>query len=434
MALITGIEKFVFLSSIGEPGDKRRTCPKKIMIPRIFYGWWIVLACFFISFYVGAILFFGVTAFIEPIVKEFGWSYTQISFAVSLRGLEMGIFSPFVGYLVDRFGSRKLILCGVFSVGLGLLLLSFTGSLLFFYSCFLILGFGGGGCTAVVIMTAVANWFRRNVGKALGFASAGFGASGLLIPLIVWLIANYQWRTTLVLLALGMWAVGIPLSFIIRDKPEAYGILPDGESPEETKATAGEGIPKRGISFREALRNRVFLYLNFAEAMRMILVAGVITHVMPYLTSVGISRATAGWIVAAIPLTSIIGRLGYGWMGDRFDKRRVYALCLGMMGLGMVAFSYVHVPFVMVFFLFLFPPSFGGSMVLRGALLQEYFGRDIFGKVLGTIMGAASVGGIIGPTLAGWVFDTWGGYQSLWFFFAGLMVLATFLILRMKTR
>jgi MFS family permease len=404
------------------------------MTPIIFYGWWIVLACFFISFYVGAILFFGVTAFIEPIVQEFGWSYTQVSFAVSLRGLEMGIFAPFVGYLVDRFGSRILILCGVLTVGLGLLLLSFTGSLLVFYICFLVMGFGGGGCTAVVIMAAVANWFRRNVGKALGVASAGFGASGLLIPLIVWLIATFQWRTTLILLALGMWGIGIPLSFIFRDKPEAYGILPDGGSLQEGKAAGGEGSPKSGISFREALRNRVFLYLNIAEALRMILVSGVVTHVMPYLTSVGMSRTAAGWIVAAIPLTSIIGRLGYGWMGDRFDKKHVYALSLGMMGLGMVAFSYIHVPSMMYLFLFLFPPGFGGSMVLRGAFLQEYFGRDIFGKVLGTIMGSASVGGILGPTVAGWVFDTWNRYQLLWLAFAGLMVLATILILRMKVR
>ena len=78
-------------------------------------------------------------------------------------------------------------------------------------------------------MTAVGNWFKKNIGVALGFLSAGFGASGLLIPLIVWLIEVVHWRTTLILLGLGMWVIGIPLSFVVRDKPETYGYLPDGE-------------------------------------------------------------------------------------------------------------------------------------------------------------------------------------------------------------
>ncbi len=86
---------------------------------RIFYGWWIVLAGFMISLYVGSVVFFGLTAFVEPIIHEFGWSYTQVSFASSLRGLEMGLFAPVVGFLVDRFGSRKLVFLGIIVIGFG---------------------------------------------------------------------------------------------------------------------------------------------------------------------------------------------------------------------------------------------------------------------------------------------------------------------------
>ncbi|MBW2673767.1 MAG: MFS transporter [Deltaproteobacteria bacterium] len=157
---------------------------------RIFYGWWIVGACFFIAFYVAGVLFYGFTIFFEPLVKEFGWSYTQVSFASSLRGMEMGIISPLIGFLVDRFGSRKLILIGVITVGLGLILMGFTQSLFMFYGAMVFVAFGGGGCTSVVTMTAVARWFRKNIGKALGIMSAGFGASGLMVPLIVWLVLS----------------------------------------------------------------------------------------------------------------------------------------------------------------------------------------------------------------------------------------------------
>ncbi|UCG67043.1 MAG: MFS transporter, partial [Deltaproteobacteria bacterium] len=163
------------------------------MIKKIFYGWWIVLACSLIVLYVAGIIQYGFTAFFEPIREEFGWSYTQISLAASLRGLEMGIFAPLVGFLVDRFGPRKLMVWGTITVGFGLIVLSFTHSLAMFYAAFLLLAFGAGGCTSLVTMTAVANWFRKKVGLALGVLGSGIGVSGLMVLLIVGLIDLYQW-------------------------------------------------------------------------------------------------------------------------------------------------------------------------------------------------------------------------------------------------
>jgi MFS family permease len=402
------------------------------MIIRIFYGWWIVLACFFIGLYVGGVVFYGFTAFFEPIREEFGWSYTQISFAASLRGLEMGFIAPLVGFLVDRFGSRKLILYGTITVGIGLIFLSVTQSLAMFYGSFLLVAFGAGGCTVVVTMSTVANWFHKKVSIAMGVMASGIGVSGFFVPLIVWLIEVYGWRTTLIILGLGMWALGIPLSFVIRDRPEQYGYLPDG-------ASSVEPIPKleiqdRGmeIGFKEALKKRSFLYLCTAEAIRMIAVAAVIIHVMPYLGSEGVSRATAGIVAGAIPLFSIIGRFGFGWLGDVFDKKYVLVWTLFLMGLGMLAFCYVQVTGVVFLFLLLFAPGYGGGMVIRGAILREYFGRDSFGKMIGILMGFGSIGGIIGPTLAGWAFDTLGSYNTIWLVFCGIIGLAIVLMLRIR--
>ena len=160
----------------------------------IFYGWWIVFGCFLIAFYVGGTALFGFTAFFDPIVEEFGWSYTQISLAFSLRGLEMGI-SPITGFLVDRFGVGWLTFFGTIIVGLALILLGLTNSLGMFYGAFFLLGLGAGGCGGAVLMTAVAHWFRKNVGRAMGIVTCGFGAGGIVIPVIVWLIELYHWRT-----------------------------------------------------------------------------------------------------------------------------------------------------------------------------------------------------------------------------------------------
>lgn len=402
------------------------------MAKKIFYGWWVVAASFPISLYVSGIIFYGFTAFFEPLVKEFGWSYTKVSFAASLRGLEAGIFSPFVGLLVDRFGSRKLILGGIILTGSGLILLSLTQSLLIFYSAFFILALGAGGCMSLVTLTAVATWFDKNVGKAFGVMSSAFGASGLIVPLIVWLIDAFYWRTALIILGFGLWIFGIPLAFVIRNKPKQYEYLADGVLPGDPVSYQKIQTKKVEFSLRIALKNRSFIYLILTEAIRMMTLSAVVTHVMPYLSHAGISRPTASLVVAAIPLCSIAGRFGFGWGADIFEKRYVMAMTYLFMVIGLLAFCYVQVKWLVFLFLFFFPLGFGGGVVLRGVILRDYFGIGSFGTMLGTLIGFASIGGVIGPTLTGWVFDTLRNYQSAWLGLIVLIALAMVMILSLK--
>lgn len=381
----------------------------------VFYGWWIIMACFIIGLYVGAVVFYGFTAFFDPLVREFGWSYTEVSFAMSLRGIEMSMLAPLVGFLVDRFGSRLLALWGVSTIGLGLILLSFTDSLWMFYFCFILIAFGGGGCTAVVFMRVATNWFRKKLGLALGILTSGFGASGLLLPLIVWLIDDFGWRTAVVILGLGMWALGIPLVFVIRDTPEEYGLAPDGEeAPPPFGGGAKEAEAADDVSLRVALRDRAFLFLALTEGLRMMAVGAVVTHIMPYLNLLKIPRPTAGLIAAGVTALSIVGRFGLGWLSDFFDKRYIIAIPLALMSLGMFALCAVDLWWMMLLFLFIFPTGYGGAITLRGTLLREYFGRAVFGRLLGLVMGASAIGGMIGPTFAGYIFDTTGSYTVAW--------------------
>ena len=395
---------------------------------RVFYGWWVVFACFLIAFYIGGIIY-GFTAFFEPIAKETGWSYTQISIAASLRGLEVGILAPVAGFLVDRFGPRRLIFCGTLTTGFGLILLSQTNSLTMFYGAFVLLALGLSACTSTVLMTAVANWFRKNMGRALGIMACGFGAGGILVPLIVRLIDLYQWRTTLIILGLGMWLFGIPLSFVIRHRSEKYGYLPDGETSVEQVSTPES--QDREVGFKGALRNRNFWHLSIAEAVRMMIAMAVITHIMPYLGSLNIPRSKAALVATSIPLLSIIGRLGFGWLGDIFDKRYVMAGTYSLVGIGILAFSYVQITWLIFPFLIFFPLSWG-AMVLRGAIVREYFGMASFGKIFGIMMGITAVGKIIGPSIAGWTYDALGSYHPIWLVFAGISIVPVMLMLTMK--
>jgi sugar phosphate permease len=293
----------------------------------------------------------------------------------------------------------------------------------------LLIAFGAGGCVVVATSTAVANWFEKKVGMALAVMGCGFGAGGLMVPLIVRLIDIYGWRITLLIFGSGMWVMGIPLSLIIRNRPEQYGYHPDGKV-SRPPITDFEMQGKRvEISLKEALKKRSFLYLNMAEAIRTITVVAVITHAMPYLSSVGIPRSTAGLVTGAIALLSIIGRFGFGWVADVFDKRQVMAFAFFFVGLGTLAFCYVHMRLFVFLFLILFSSGLGGIMILRGAFIREYFGQDSFGKLLGITMGSSSLGGIIGPTLAGWTFDTMGAYNFFWIVCCGIMGVAIVLIL-----
>jgi len=399
----------------------------------IFYGWWIVIACFLIAFYFGGIVY-CFTAFFEPIVKEYGWSYTQVSIIFSLRGLEMGMLAPLMGFLVDRFGPRKLTLFGVFVVGFALIVLGRANSLIMFCSGFILLGIGAGGCTDAVLMTVIANWFTRNVGKAMGIVVSGFGSGGILIPLIVWLIDCYQWRTALIILGLGMWVLGVPLSFVIRHRPEQYGYFPDGEIPSEPTSIRGGREKEEETSFRDALKNKNFWMIGVAVTIQAMIIHAVITHVMPYLGSIGMSRTSAAFVATSIPLFSIIGRFGFGWLSDIFDKRHVLVGLYCLLSLGTLAFSYAHLKWLIFPFLLLFSPALGGVMSLRSAIVREYFGRASFGRLFGIIMGITAMSGVIGPSVAGWSFDKLGSYHSVWLWFAGTTVVAIVLILRLPPR
>jgi MFS family permease len=400
----------------------------------IYYGWWIVLASFIVAFYVAGTIFYGFTAFIEPLAKEFGWSYTQISLAASLRGLEMGLLAPFVGILVDRFGSRKLMLSGVIVLGFGIILLGLTQSLLMFYGAFIFIAFGAGGCTSVVTMTAVANWFDKNVGKAMGVTASGFGASGLIIPVIVWMIATFGWRTASIILGIGMWVIGVPAAFVMRNKPEDDDHAPNDANSDKSKHLSQRQTHVERFRYKKIFKEKSFLYVNLAEMIRLVVLVAVVTHIMPYLSTMEISRMSSGLMAAGIPLFSITGRFGFGWLGDLFEKKYIMAISYSLMGLGMLALCHVKLTGMIYIFLFFFSNGFGGIAVLRGALLREYYGRYNFGKLLGIMMGFGACGGIIGPTIAGWVFDRMGSYYSVWLAFSGLVGLAVILILQIESK
>ena len=398
-------------------------------LSKVFYGWWIVSACFLTSVIISGIAIYGFTAFFEPIQEEFGWSYTQISVAASIRGVEVGLLAPLVGVLLDRGGPRRIMFGGAIISGLSLILLSRTNSLGIFYGAFVLMAIGISGSSPTVMVTAVANWFRKKVGIATGITVSGMALGGILLPLIVKLIDLFDWRNALFIAGLAVWVIAVPLSLLVRHKPEQYGYRVDGE--EGNTITPYDGsTPARSVEVsigaKQALKSRPFWHVVLSMVCNFIVVTAVIVHIMPYLSSVGIARSTSSLATMTVALASAGGRLGSGWLGDKYDKRRVATGCFAITGLGLLCFTYTSDErmWLLVPFIILFGIGYGGNNTMRAALLVEYFGRGKIGTIYGFMMGMLALSGIAGPVFAGWIFDTRGSYYVALITFVGLIFVA----------
>ncbi|MBI4330287.1 MAG: MFS transporter [Chloroflexi bacterium] len=397
----------------------------------IFYGWWVVTGCVLIALYTSGIINYGFTAIFEPIAGEFNWSYTQISLGASLRGLETGLLAPLVGVAVDRWGPRKMIFAGCVITGAGLVVLSRIDSLGMFYVAFFLIAVGTSACTATVLLTAVAHWFRKKVGIASGIMSSGFALGGLLVPLVTTMVDNFGWRDSMLYLGLGVWVVTLPLSLLVRDKPEQYGYLPDGASPGAAENNNGETeVPEVDIPARQGLKTATFWHISLANMCQILVVNAVVVHVMPYLSSIGMSRSTAAFVATMVPLASIAGRIGFGWFADTVNKKKAGAIGYSFSGIGLLLFGLAGMgqTWALVPFLVFFGTGWGCAVTLRVSLLREYFGRKNFGAMHGFALGVTMVGNIIGPLMAGWAFDTWGSYQGTWFALASVAGVASVLV------
>jgi MFS family permease len=220
---------------------------------------------------------------------------------------------------------------------------------------------------------------------------------------------------------------------VIRHKPEHYGYLPDGEVTSQAELETSPNLIQDNeaqVSVRQALQNRAFWLIALGILPQFISVVTVVTHIMPYLSSIGMARSLSSLAAMAIPLFSMGGRLGFGWLGDRTNKKRLIMMALTMMASGLICLelvALVGLEWLAPFFI-LFCIGYGGILTVTAALARDYFGRGRFGTLIGLIWGLGNFGALVGPPIAGWVFDNWGSYQWVWLGFAALNIMGVIII------
>lgn len=399
---------------------------------KLFYGWYIVFASLILTTFYSAIFVYGWTAFLNPIIKTFDWSVAQISFASSIYFLETGIMNPAWGIVVDRWSPKKLMLFGVIVTGLGLFCLSLTTNLAIYYTGFCIMGLGSSLILGILPTTMIARWFRRDIGKANGVFFMGLGIGGVMVPIVVKIIDKLTWQSTLLYSAIGFVVIGIPLAFIYRNRPEDYGMVPDGK-----KSIIDGVVPaikyNFGTGVKQALKMRAFWQLNLVSLFQNATIITVTNFVIPYMTNLGMSRSNAGMVVSIFTLVSLFSRIPLGMSADVFKKKYVITLTLGLLAVSLFVFwaINIHSPFwLILLFCVTYGLGMSGINVLRAPIQAEYFGTRNFGTIFGLNSIATTIGAVAAMPLTGWVFDTYHSYKPFWF---GLAIFAVIAIISMLT-
>jgi len=402
-----------------------------------YYGWWVVIAAGTIILIAsaGPLYLFG--TLVDPLEEEFGWSRAAIGAGPSIAALMAGLTVPVAGYLVDRVGVRPLLVAGVTLVGGGFLALSQIQTLWQFYISVAVIAVGMSLAALQVCQVAIAHWFVKKRGRALGILGAGEGAAGVMVLLTALLIALFEWRAGLMIVGVGQLAICMTLALTVRQRPEEMGLLPDGEPsglsqasgsppPEAVNGQAGSSSigPEEGLTIGQALQTRSFWLLTLALILGWIGALAIIVHVIAYLDeSGGFTEEGAALIAMGIPLGSLVGRVGFGWLADYLNKRWLLATAWTLQGLGILIFAAVHSPWQAVVFLVVFAPAFGGAITVLPTLQAEYFGLRAFGTIQGLMWGMATLAPLVGPIFAGAVYDMVDTYRPA-FLIMGLSALA----------
>jgi len=416
---------------------------KKRRRPKIFFGWWTVIASGILTLWGMGYHAYGFSALFNPISSELGFSRTATSVPASIGRLEGGFEAPLSGWITDRFGPRWIVLLGVFLIGLGLILMNYINSLWAFILVWgVTLGTGINIGLTIPLHAAITNWFVKKRGLALSIFMVFAGLSGVaVLPLIAWLISTQGWRMTCVIGGLVMWLVGLPLAwfFLRQHRPEYYGLLPDGATVEEKAADTDQMIG-RGVEYateieeveftlRQAMRTPAFWLLIAVYTIHALVMPSVQTHTIPLLTDMGIEPLKAAGMMVVMIGASIPARLIGGLLADRVKKSHLRFLIGGAYFLQAIGFAVflLNQTIAMIYVFFILYGMGQGLGFVTSIVRARYFGRKAVGSIQGTSMMFSTPLGVIGPIYAGLMYDNTGSYMPAFRIFAMLLAVSAVL-------
>lgn len=400
---------------------------------RLFYGWWIVAVASLQGMFGNGTISNGFPIFFEPIRRDLGIGYASMSLVFSLARAEGGMGGPLVGWLVDKFGSRPMILFGGLTAGIGLMLLSQAGNYWQFVLIFVgVVSVGKTAGLGQTLMATVNQWFVRRKALAMSTLMTAFAAGGaIVVPLLHLGIANLGWRDTLLYTGIFICLLTLPVALVIRSKPEDLGMRPDADvSPaadsQREQARATPSRRTRDFTVAEALRTRTFWLMLFGIVARVSATNAIIIHIFPMLQGEGLTPRTAALYVSGMFFLAIPLRFGMGIAGGHFSQRKLLFVGMNLGALGLLALLTLEGPAGVVLFILGLAVVEGVSSV-NWIMLGDYFGRERFASLMGLMSMFHNVGLFISPIFSGWVRDQTGSYDLVLLTFIPLYIAGGFL-------
>jgi MFS family permease len=399
----------------------------------IFYGWWIILAAavgLFLCYGPVVVYTFGV--FFKPLSQEFKWSRAEISLGFSISLVAMcGIF-PLIGRLVDRFGARKVIVPSALIFGLSLISFSFLSAHRWhFYGLYLVMGIAGAGTGSASYFSVLSHWFDKQRGLALGLAMTGVGLGSFIMPSLAHeLIATMGWRTAYVFMGLMVIVGTLPVvGLLLQETPPMRGLLPDGQTVAQAEAEKPSEPP--GMSSRQARHTSTFWLMCGAFFLISASINGCLTHLVPMLTDRGISAQSAAFATSLLGGATLLGRVGTGYLLDRFFASYVAVVFFGGAALGIFLLWSGAAEGLACVAAMLVGLGNGAEGDITAYQVSRYFGLRAFGEIYSYILATYTLGGMVGPLLMGVGFDRMGSYHLVLVLFILAALMAAALMMRL---
>ena len=389
---------------------------------------WMIVGAASAGLLLGFSTFVGVVfgLFIIPLSQEFGWSRTEISFALSICTFIIIILAPFLGIVMDKYGVRKLLLPSLVSLGIVICSMALlTSSLWHFYLMYVLVPLVGIATIPTSYTRVILNWFDEKRGLALGLALSGVGFGAVIMPpFIQFIISNYGWRNAYLGFGLLVLFVNFPIAyFFLKETPEK----PAGQMIE-TPAASLEKSKKS--SKGGAIWNRYFIVLITTFFMLGIATLGVSIHLFSSLTDQGLSAGQAAISMSILGVFLILARIICGLLCDKYFAPYVACLFLIGMAIGILILGVMDTYGTLsLIALALLGLGFGAEFDLMSYLVSRYFGLHSYGQVYGYMYAAFSIGAACGPVIMGQIYDNFDSYQFGFIAFSFIGFIAAFLML-----
>ena len=379
-------------------------------------------------------VFQGVGTFFVALERTFGWNRTTLSGAFALSRAEGALLGPLEGFLVDRLGTRRMVIVGYLVMGLGFIFYSQIQTVWHFYVAYIAISLGSGVGGWIAFVTLINNWFSRRRALAMSIAVSGIQLGGFLVPLMAWGIESHGFRMTALGIGIVLIVVAVPASRFIRNLPEDVGDLPDGApAPRAGSASASstqaDSADVPDMTPRQALRTVAFWVIAVARLTSVVSIVSLSVHLVPKLTDSGISLITANFVVTLYTFVAFLTGFLAGYLADRSSKVIVLFVCMLLQALAMGILTFTDTLPMAVVFAVLWGAGFGGRVPLLTAIVGDYFGRRHFGSILGMNMVPSNIAMIFAPLFAGFMFDLRQSYVIPFATFTIMGFIGAFVIL-----